>query len=331
MKLIAVTLIAGMLVGCAVAEDRPADADPESTPTVDLLGDVRYARAVKDVGSVTPEDEHPHRLHFDFPEAPGLERVNLTVPDTKVALSLQPNELKLHTVGAHNAKLMIGYMGEGWQFSHDDNNDLAHWAGRDRVVLFVPIRHAYKADPENQANYFISPHGGQTISVVQFKAGDLIKYEWYGKPLHANVLFDLSPYCAYEQDLKPVVNQPIFRFDVYPEGGWRVQIERDGRDGLAGGPNPDGFDHVFTHESENAKPYTVDLDWPNACSVTVYTPSADHLKATMDITLTPYDRATGKAVEGFEWLPWKRDVPVDAETSVTVYPRARRAPKRGAE
>jgi len=319
-KRVCLALGACCLVGCAVQNHTPT----EPRAAADYLGQVRYARAVEDVGSATPIKGEANRLRFNFPEAPGLERVNLTVPVANTALTLQPNDLKLYTVGAHNAKLMLGYMGEGWQFSHGDNNDLAHWAGRDRVVLFVPIRHAYAADPEKPANYFISPHAGQTICVVQFKAGELIRYEWFKTtPLHENILFDLSPYCAYDNDLRPAVNQPIFRFDVFPGGGWRVQIERDGRDGLAGGENPRGYDQVFTHEYPGAKPYSVDLDWPNACSVTVHAPSADHLEATMELTLAPYDRGTGQPVEGFAWTPTQRDVPIDAQTSVTVHPPAK--------
>ena len=79
--------------------------------------------------------------------SPGVLRNNLTSLRPDVAHTVQIKSLRLHTAGDSNCKIMMGYMGTDWRFAHGANADLAHWAGGDRVVLFVPIRHARNADP----------------------------------------------------------------------------------------------------------------------------------------------------------------------------------------
>jgi len=296
----------------AFAQDmfrKPTENHPDQR--VDQIGEFLWARAAdqqEEVKLVTPptaaqpwgkETRDPTRFfRFDFDDSRALKRSNLTVVNPEIAHRVQIKRLLLETTGAHNSKTMLGYMPSSWLFTHGDNGDLVHWALAPRVVLFIPIRHAKGANPENPASYHISPYGGQTLSVVEFQPGELIHYEWYygaPKKLHERILFDLYPHAGGKQDLKPGLNQPIFQFDVLPNGGWKVQIERDGRDGLKGGEVEDGFDMVFTHESKGAKPYSVDLGKDPHFAISVYCPSGSpNLGAKMLYQLDPYHRKTGK-------------------------------------
>ncbi len=233
---------------------------------------------------------------FTFQEGGGpLKRSNLTYRRPEVGWDVRLRGLELRTPGAHNAKIMLGYMDAGWRFTHGDDTDLAHWAGRPRVVLFIPVRHPQGADPADAGSYHISPYAGQTLSVVQFEAGDLIRYEWYrGGPerLHANVLFDLAPFATGDRDLRPGVNRPVFRFEVFDGGRWRVRIRRDGR-----GPDPadgEAWDHTFTESSPGARPYTVDLGRRPAFHLSVYNPSGSPLRGSeILLDLRPFRRADG--------------------------------------
>ncbi len=304
-------ILGGVLVAAATV--RAPAAFPKFKPPkpnmpdqrVCVVGPFLWARAVgphEDVSFGTK----PGDLVFTFTDGAGLKRSNLTSRDPNVGYTAQLQSLRLDTTGAHNCKLMLGTMKSDWRFTHGDNNDLVHWAARDRVVLFVPIRHPQGADPSDPEAYLISPYGGQTISVVEFKAGELIHYEWYRAgpdKLDPHILMDLYPHCGGEKDPRPGVMQPIFKFETFPGGRWRASIEPDGRDGLAGGTDPAGFDLVFTETSPGARPYTVDLRGQTACGVSVYCPSGSpNLGAEIRLHLQPYDRASGKAVS----RPWPR-------------------------
>jgi hypothetical protein len=240
-------------------------------------------------------------MRFVFDTGLGFKRSNLTSHRPDVAHTVRLRRFRLDTEGAHNAKIMLGWMPTDWRFTHGDNNDLVHWASAPRVVLFVPVRHHAHSDPNNAGAYHISPYGGQTISVAEYKPGELIRYEWYrGGPgkLDPHVLFDLYPYCGGDNDLKPGVNHPMFRFEVGDGGRWQVWIERDGRDGLAGGDRDGDWDMTFTEKSKEARPYTVDLGKAEkrAFGLSVYCPSADARGAVIDLDVAPYRLATGKPV-----------------------------------
>ncbi len=296
----------------AKAYRKPGPNKPDQK--VDLFGEFLWARAVGDmedlavVGPPTTDDpwggkakDDRSHLLFTFERGGALKRSNLTSISSDIAHTVQFKRLWLETTGAHNSKTMLGYMPTNWRFTHGDNGDLVHWAPAPRVVLFIPVRHAQGADPDNPANYFISPYGGQTISVMEFKPGELVRYEWFrGGPdkLDRHVLFDLYPHCGGERDLKPGLHEPIFKFEVGPKGAWKVSIERDGRDGLAGGENDGDYDLVFTHESEGARPFTVDLGAKPHFGMSVYCPSGSpNHGARMLYKVEAFDRETGKVLE----------------------------------
>ena len=289
-------------VAAAAAEKTSHRSGPNRPDDrVDLLGELLWARAVgplEHIEAVNGEGKpttRPTHLLFRFDEGRGLKRSNLTSVRDDLAYSVQFSQFLLSTPGAHNAKIMLGYMNTGWRFSHGDNKDLAHWAERDRVVLFLPVRHGHHKNPADAGEYRISEYGGQTACVIQFRKGELIHYEWFRDPanLHADILFDLYPYL---KDVQVGVTQPIFKFEVFENGRWKVCIEPDGRDGLAGGSNDGDFDLVFTEQSKNAKPYSVKLDAPAGFHVSVYSPSADNKRAQILLKLEPFERAAGKAL-----------------------------------
>lgn len=284
----AVAALALLLLAAALPAAGPRKPkENEPNQLVDLLGPFLWARA-SDANAEhavfadpngrparDPNDDRSHMLFSFDREGEGYKRSNLTSTRPQIAYGLQLKRLVLGTSGAHNCKIMLGYMNTDWRFTHGDDNDLVHWASRDRVVLFVPVRHRKGADPNDPNAYHISPYGGQTISVLEFKAGELIRYEWFRNPrkLDRHVLLDLHPYCGGKNDIRPAVNQPMFTFEVFDKGRWRVRIEPDGRDGLSGGDDPNGWDMVFTEKSRGAKPYTVKLGRRTAFSFSVYHPS----------------------------------------------------------
>jgi hypothetical protein len=126
----------------------------------------------------------------------------------------------------------------------------------------------------------------------------MIHYEWFRSDtdLNENVLFNLAPYFRGENELKPGITKPIFQFDIDGNGGWRVRIERDGRDGLAGGDVDGDYDLSFTHESEGARPYTVDVTRENsAWSLSFFNPGGKPMETSeILVKLAPYDRDSGK-------------------------------------
>ena len=291
----------------------PQPNRPEQT--VDILGEFLWARAQGKAenalftDSAGKEGGDRSCLLSAISTSPGVLRNNLTSLRPDVAHTVQIKSLRLHTTGDSNSKIMMGYMGTDWRFAHGANADLAHWAGADRVVLFVPIRHGRRADPENGANYFVSSYGGQTISVVEFRAGEMIHYEWYGGgpgKFHERVLMDLYPQC---KNMKPGVTEPVFKFEVFDGGRWKLSIKFDGRKGLPNGGAVDGdFDLVVTEKSEGAKPYSVPLAKENAFCLTAYNPGATTTGSDILLKLDPFDRATGKPLPSFDRSVAKKDV-----------------------
>jgi putative intracellular protease/amidase len=283
--------------------------------TVDILGEFLWARAQGTAenalftDSAGKEGGDRSCLLSSIGTSPGVLRNNLTSLRPDVAHSVQIKSLRLHTTTDSNCKIMMGYMGTDWRFAHEANADLAHWAGADRVVLFVPIRHGRGANPEDGANYFVSSYGGQTISVVEFRAGEMIHYEWYGGgsgKLDERVLMDLYPSC---KDMKPGITEPIFKFEVFDGGRWKVSIKFDGRKGLPNGGAVDGdFDLVVTEKSDGAKPHSVSLAKENAFCLTAYNPGASSTGSDILLKLDPFDRATGKPLPSFDRSAGKKDV-----------------------
>jgi protease I len=282
--------------------------------TVDILGEFLWARAQGKAenalftDSAGKEDGDRSCLLSSIRTCPGVLRNNLTSLRPEVAHTVQIKSLRLHTTGDSNCKIMMGYMGTDWRFAHGANADLAHWAGANRVVLFIPIRHARSADPTDGKNYFVSSYGGQTISVVEFRAGEMIHYEWYGGSgkFHERVLMDLYPLC---KDMKPGITEPVFKFEVFDGGRWKVSIKFDSRKGLPNGGAVDGdFDLVVTEKSEGAKPYSVSLAKENAFCLTAYNPGASSTGSDILLKLDPFDRATGKPLPSFDRSVAKKDV-----------------------
>ncbi len=232
------------------------------------------------------------------------ERNNLVCADSSLAFEIQPKQVTLDCPKPHNFKLITGYMQNDFHFEHGDNADLAHLAGGDRVLLFLPIRHGSfdeKRDPADQSKYFISPiYEAQSASIIEFKAGEMIHYEYFHKDnLDKRILFDLAPYLDGDDLIHPGVTHPIFRFTVDGKGGWKLCFESDGRDGLKGGKNPEYWDMIFTHESEGAKPYTVNVTEENSSwALSTFSPGGmPESSSQLLLGLKPFDRTTGKEVD----------------------------------
>lgn len=222
----------------------------------------------------------------------------------EVAFAVQPASFLHNTSGAHNGKLIFGYIRNGWSFQHGDNVDLAHLAGADRVCVFLPVRKDDNSDPLDPGKYFINYHyGGQSFCVAEFGKGEMIHYEWFrggaGK-LDPHVLFDLAPYVSGEKILHPGESKPILRFDVDGKGGWKLRLKRDGRQGLAEPDDDAQYDHIFTHQSPGARPYTVSVPLEDsAWAMSTFSPGGSPTETSeMLIGLKPYDRRSGKAA------PW---------------------------
>jgi len=285
--------------------------------SVDIMGDFVWARA-RGMENAVFVDANGNQNSSDkshiFSSVGTQEkylRNNFTSLRGSVAYTAQIKTSHLRSPKPFNAKIMLGYMNASWKFTHGDNKDLVHWADVDRVVLFVPYRHAENADPNNQNNYFISPYGGQTISVLELKAGEAISYAWYSGGagnLDEHILFDLYPHCGGQNDLKPCVNHPIFKFEVFDQGRWKVSIERDGRDGLAGGAVDGDYDMVFTESSQGAKPYTVDLGDHPQQTLSIYHPSSDYTPSDILLKVEPFSRVSGEPLDQFDRVGLQKNV-----------------------
>ena len=67
-----------------------------------------------------------------------LPRNNLVALDSSQRFLFQPEYFNLHTRGAHNIKMAIGYVGDRLVFSHGSDSDLLHRADQPRVVVLIP-------------------------------------------------------------------------------------------------------------------------------------------------------------------------------------------------
>lgn len=285
-----------------------------------ILGPFVWSRAL-DLGEDARFADAEGRARYDgrylwchqfarLPRRKGLTEIlhgrnNFVSRRSELAYRIQPSHFILNTSGAHNSKIIVGYVQNSKQppFQHADNADLAHLSAGDRVCLFIPVR----PDPRNkdrldQKRYNVNTITSiQPICVVQFPKGKMIHYEWFKdeKNLHKNVLLNLAEHFRGENALRPGVTKPIIQFDIDGKGGWTVKIERDGRDGLAGGEVDGDYDLTFTHKSKGARPYTVDVTRDNsAWAMSLFSPGGKPMETSeILIGLDPYNRDTGKKAD----------------------------------
>ena len=297
--------------------------EPEMLPDwsegrIGLLGPFIWSRALDLGEDARFSDEHGRASHTGeylwthqyarLPRKKGLKEIlharnNFVSRDANLAFTVQPVDLLLQTSGLHNSKIIMGYVQTQPRlpFTHADNADLAHLAAGDRVCLFIPVRpDPAIQDPLDPKRYRVNTIVGiQPICVVQFGAGEMIHYEWFkdADNLDKHVLMNLAPYFDGENELRPAVTKPLFRFDVDGKGGWTVRVERDGRDGLDGGEVDGDWDLTFTHESKGAKPYTVNVTKDNsAWALSLFSPGGKPMETSeILLGLKPYDRLTGNA------------------------------------
>lgn len=278
------------------------------TRSIDMGGDVRWSDSE---GRPDPDGEFLWLYQYmnynrSRPEMPLIhERHNLVSIHENIAYDLQPRRLLLNCRRPHNFKFVMGYTHEDTNFEHGDNTDLAHLATGDRVVLFLPVRHKEWEDSSpatDQSEYYVNPQrGAQGPCVIEFKAGEIIRYEWFGgEELDEHILLDLTDVLGGAENCRPCVEKPVFRFELGEEKGhWRLMIKRDGRDGVPTGDSEDEWDMIYTHDSPGAKPYTVDITRENsAWAMNTFSPGGlpeDSSEAV--IKLLPYDRDTGERVE----------------------------------
>jgi len=183
---------------------RFADAEGRAKRDGDYLWLYQWAR-------MPNEKQLKHILHA---------RNNLVSADPELAYRIQPSHFILNTTGAHNSKIITGYVQTEPRlpFQHADNADLAHLAAGDRVCLFLPVRPDISVkNVLDQERYAVNTLVGiQPICIIQFPAGKMIHYEWFqdADNLHDNVLFNLAPHFTGDNALKPGVTKPIFQFDI---------------------------------------------------------------------------------------------------------------------
>ncbi len=276
------------------------------TRALDIGGDVRWS---DEYGRPDSDGEFIWLYQFmryrrARPETPLVhERHNLVSLHEDIAYSLQPWRLHLNCREPHNFKFVVGYTHEDTTFEHGDNTDLAHIATGDRVALFLPIRHDTWEDSrpaDDQSEYYINPErSAQGPCIIEFKAGEIIKYEWFHtRPLHHRVLLDLTDELGGPENGLPLVQKSIYRFELGEEKGeWRLLVKLDGRDGEP--ESEDDWDMIFTHESPGASPHTVDITPENSVwAMSTFSPGGmpeDTSEAV--IKLLPFDRDSGERVD----------------------------------
>jgi hypothetical protein len=272
---------------------------------MDLGEDARFAdpngRPVHD-GDHLWLFQYARRRHKGL-EKPIHARNNLIARSKGLAFTVQPKHLLLNTPGAHNLKIIFGYVGESFRFLNGDNCDLAHLANTPRLLVFMPIRHAHPAGEHDRLDQGIyhanTTYSAQSPCIIQFRPREMIRYGYFANPgkLDARILYDLQPYFTGDNALRPGVTHPLMQFDIAEDGGWRFRLERDGRDGLAGGDDPNGWDIDVTHKSQGAKPYSVKLTpGTSRWAMSVFSPGGAPMETSeVLLKLAPYDRTTGKA------------------------------------
>ncbi|MFP4054670.1 MAG: hypothetical protein ACLFV7_12485 [Phycisphaerae bacterium] len=302
---------------------------------MDLGEDARFSDAN---GRASHDGEHLWMFQYARTHHKGLPkpihaRSNFISTRRQLSYTVQPKHFILNTAGAHNAKIIFGYVEQDFRFLNADNCDLAHLADTDRVVVFFPVRHSQangQFDPLDQGIYYVNPHyGAQAPCVIEFKAGEMIRYEYFRNPrkLDKRILYDLQPHFSGDKALRPGVTHPMLRFDLHDKGGWTLRLERDGRDGLSGGDDPHGWDLVVTHESDGAKPYSVGLKpGSSRWAMSLFSPGGSPMETSeVLLKLTPYDRVTGKTAD---WHNRRRRVRSEKVEKVEKLVAGDKAPRK---
>jgi RNA polymerase sigma-70 factor (ECF subfamily) len=242
---------------------------------------------------------------FEYPS--DAQRKQIHTRNTLVAatnnwhFTWQPQTFSLGTTGNHDMKILIGYAEQNNtdqpMFVHGDNRDLMYQAPSARVAMFLPIRHGGR-DPANPAHYHVTTsYKVQSPCIVEMAAGTSLQHHDWNVPFHQDrrILYDLVPLFRSRQDFQPGISEPLFDFRLGAARSWRLSIEWDGRDGLAGGDDQHSWDTVITDRSPNAQPYTVAVDPSQAAwAMSVINPGGrPHADAQLDSLLHPSDRLTG--------------------------------------
>jgi hypothetical protein len=119
----------------------------------------------------------------------------------------------------------------------------------------------------------------------------------YSKIAKKRILLDLRETLGRKTPNYPIAQKPIFRFTIEGQGKWTLRIEPDGRDGLEGGTDVNGWDMTFTESSPGARPYTVGLEPADSkWALSVFSPGGSETSSEILVGLTPFDRATGQPV-----------------------------------
>ena len=275
--------------------------------SADLGAEVRFS----DEGGL-PKADGEHLWLYQFkrggrknPECSPLhERNNLTSRHPAIAYEFQPCRAITNTTQGYQVlKLIVGYVQKDFTFLHGDNTDLIHLVNTARVCAFVPIRRKSDMRSLDQDQYIIDEkHDQAPFGVYELAAGETIASgPNYREIAMKRVLLDLRQTLSKMDAISPGVQKPRFRFTIAGGGKWTLKIEPDGRDGLKGGTNKDGWDMVFTESSPGARPYTVDLDPANSkWALSVFNPGGMPESSEIVVGLKPFDRATGQPV------PWPR-------------------------
>jgi hypothetical protein len=230
------------------------------------------------------------------------ERNNLTSRHPSIAYEFQPCRVVTNTTQGYQVmKLMVGYVGQDHVFQHGDNTDLVHLADTPRVCVFVPIRRKSDERSFDQDQYVIDEkHDQAPFGVFELAAGEtMASGPNYREVAQRRVLLDLRPTLAKLGPISPGIQKPRFRFTIEGGGKWTLKIEPDGREGLKGGSDKDGWDLTFTESSPGARPYTVDLDPAGSTwALSVFNPGGMEESSEIVVGLAPFDRASGRPV------PW---------------------------
>lgn len=230
----------------------------------------------------------------DAPTGPVVKpRNNLICEDAGLGFVVQPESVRILTPGAHNLKVLIGYAADGPAFRHGDDADLLDRAPFRRVCLLLPMRHAVGADPNDPSSHQIPwILAAQPPCIIELAAGEHLPIDWQPDPEDPRVLCDLSPVFR-GLDLRPAITRPLVRFDVTADGGWRLRLEVDGRDGLAGGGREGDYDVVLTQDDAGGRRHH--LGAPGRWAMSVVSPGGGPFDSVeFSALLAAYGREDGQ-------------------------------------
>ena len=224
-------------------------------------------------------------------------RNNVLAQETHLGFAMQMKELLLHTPGAHNQEVCMGYVGGDapTAFSHGDDSDLMHEAGAPRILVLLPMSHGHFADYTNQSAYrLVGDKRAQHPRVIQLDAGENYNQNNVNED---QILADLGGMLEQFKGRSFVYEQAMFSFDIGEGGAWSFKWELDGRDGLAGGAR-DGWDGEITHESAGSRRYDVPVDAKQSywALSSVAPGGKPYGPGEMSVRLHAYDRSSGEPV-----------------------------------